>query len=193
MYNTADFSPLLGMEGFSDTLLRNHFTLYEGYVKNTNLLLEKLNTYTSPAPEWVEIKRRFGWEFNGMRLHELYFGNLTKEKKKLGQDSPLHKKIAEDFSSGEKLLENFVQTAGTRGIGWVVMYYDKKADQLFNVWVDDHATNHLSGCAPLLVMDMWEHAFMIDYGLKKPDYVEAFIKNIDWEEAEKRYETACRS
>jgi superoxide dismutase, Fe-Mn family len=190
MYDVVDFSRLLGMEGFSDALLNNHFTLYQGYVKNTNLLLEKLAGEQSATPELAEMKRRFGWEFNGMRLHELYFGNLTKDKKKLASDSPLYKKMAGNFGSADNCQKNFYQTAGLRGVGWVVMYYDKKADQLINVWVSDHAENHLTGCTPLLVMDMWEHAFMLDYGLKKPDYMSAFDKNIDWEEVERRYDDA---
>lgn len=190
MYDVVDFSHLLGMEGFSDTLLNNHFTLYQGYVKNTNLLLEKLSGEQSATPELAEMKRRFGWEFNGMRLHELYFGNLTKGKKKLDSVSVLAKKMAKDF--GADPMKNFLQTAGLRGVGWVVMYYDRKADRLFNVWIGDHNENHLTGCAPLLVMDMWEHAFMLDYGLKKPDYMAAFDKNIDWEEVERRYKS-CQS
>lgn len=188
MYDAIDFSGLLGMVGFSDTLLNNHFTLYQGYIKNANTLLEKLSAGEMGSPDYNEMKRRFGWEFNGMRLHEYYFGNLNKEKKTLGDDSPFYKKMIADFGSTDGAQKNFLQTAGMRGIGWVVMYYDKKADQLFNVWIDDHATNHLAGCTPLLVMDMWEHAFMTDYGLKKPDYMEAFMSNVDWEEVEKRYE-----
>lgn len=190
MYDVMDFSHLLGMEGFSDTLLNNHFTLYQGYVKNTNLLLEKLSGEQSTTPELAEMKRRFGWEFNGMRLHELYFGNLTKDKKKLENGSPLYKKMAENFGSADSCQKNFYQSAGLRGIGWVIMYYDKKADKIYNVWVTEHAENHLAGCTPLLVMDMWEHAFMTDYGLKKPDYMATFDKNIDWEEVEKRYQAA---
>jgi len=189
MYDAMDFSHLLGMEGFSDTLLNNHFTLYKGYVANTNTLIEKLDAGEMGSPDYNEMKRRFGWEFNGMRLHELYFGNLSKDKKNLGDDSPLYKKMVESFGSADG-QKNFTQTAGMRGIGWVVMYYDKKADKLFNVWIDDHATNHLTGCTPLLVMDMWEHAFMTDFGLKKPDYMEAFLTNVDWEAVEKRYEMA---
>lgn len=188
MYEVMDFSHLLGMEGFSDTLLNNHFTLYQGYVKNTNTLLEKLAGDQSSTPELAEMKRRFGWEWNGMRLHEMYFGNLTRDKKNLNANSPLSKKLTKDL--GADPMKNFTQTAGLRGVGWVVMYYDKKADQLINLWIGDHNENHLAGSAPLLVMDMWEHAFMLDYGLKKPDYIAAFIKNIDWEAVEKRYKAA---
>ncbi len=193
MYKAMDFSHLLGTPGFSDTLLSNHFTLYNGYVNNSNLLLEKLKEAQSGTPELNEMKRRFGWEFNGMRLHELYFGNMSKEEKKLDSGSMLGKKMAESFGSGEKSKKNFTESASLRGIGWTVMYYDKQADRLMNVWIDDHATNHLAGCAPILVMDMWEHAFISDYGLKKPDYMEAFMKSVDWEQAEKRLEMAMKN
>ncbi|HYE60124.1 MAG TPA: superoxide dismutase [Candidatus Kapabacteria bacterium] len=191
-YEAQDFSHLLGMQGFSDTLLNNHFTLYQGYVKNTNTLMEKLKTAEAGTPEYNELSRRFGWEWNGMRLHELYFGNMTKDKKDMGKESSLYKKMVEDFGSGEQCEKNFKATAGLRGIGWVVMYYDKKADRLFNVWIDDHATNHLTGAKPILIMDMWEHAFMIDYGLKKPEYMDAFINSVNWEEADRRFEEAKR-
>lgn len=185
-YSPKNFSSLLGMPGFSDSLLKNHFTLYEGYVKNTNAILEKLFTLQTGTPEFNELSRRFGWEFNGMRLHELYFGNMSKDKKTMGQETALYKKIIESFNSADKYQENFKITGTLRGVGWVVMYYDKKFDCLFNVWIDDHATNHLISCKPILVMDMWEHAFMIDYGLKKTDYIDAFVANIDWNEAESR-------
>ncbi|MFH1315565.1 MAG: hypothetical protein ABIH67_04170, partial [Candidatus Uhrbacteria bacterium] len=81
-YQTKNFSHLLGLPGFSDTMLQNHLTLYEGYVANTNKMIEKIiklhNDNQMNDPEFAELKRRFGWEFNGMRLHELYFENLTK-------------------------------------------------------------------------------------------------------------------
>lgn len=190
MYEAKDFSHLLGTPGFSDALLSTHFTLYQGYVKNTNAVLEKRNQYEAGTPEYNELTRRFGWEFNGMRLHELYFGNMSKEKKSLAEDAPLMKKMVESFGSGDACHNQFSQTASLRGIGWVVMYYDKKADRIFHVWIDDHGTNHLSGCTPLIVMDMWEHAFIAEYGLKKKDYMDAFVAAIDWEEVEKRFAQA---
>lgn len=186
MYTPQDFSSILGTPGFSDTLLNNHFTLYQGYVKNVNALLEKLQSTEAGTPEYSELKRRFGWEWNGMRLHELYFGNMNKTASALAQESPLYQKITTSFVSGENCEKDFRDTASLRGIGWVVMYYDKLADRLFNVWVDDHAENHLAGATPLLVMDMWEHAYTLDYGIKKADYVDAFVKAIDWAAVEGR-------
>ena len=92
IYEQKDFSYLLGMQGLSDILLTNHFSLYGGYVKNTNLILEKLSTTEKGSIEFSELNRRFSWEFNGMRLHELYFENLSKEKIDLDKNSNLFKK-----------------------------------------------------------------------------------------------------
>ena len=192
LYTPQDFTHLLGLPGFNDTLLKNHFMLYEGYVKNTNTILEKLSTSQSGTPEFNELSRRIGWEFNGMRLHELYFGNMSKDKKDLGQETPLYKKIVESFGSVDAGRDSFKKIGTLRGIGWVILYYDKKIDHLFNVWIDDHATNHLAGCKPIVIMDMWEHAFMLDYGLKKSDYINAFMANIDWDEGRRRFAEGIR-
>lgn len=180
MYEPKDFSSLLGTPGFSDQLLNNHFTLYQGYVKNVNTLLEKLQTAEAGTPEYSELKRRFGWEWNGMRLHELYFGNIGKTAIQLAPESSLYQKMTASFGSDENCEKDFRNVAALRGIGWVVLYYDRVADRLFNVWISDHAENHLAGATPLLVMDLWEHAFALDYGIKKADYVDAFVKAIDW-------------
>lgn len=179
-YEPKNFSSLIGTPGFSDTLLNNHFILYQGYVKNVNVLIEKLSAVQLGTPECSELQRRFGWEWNGMRLHELYFGNMAKNSTAPVQDSELAQSIMRIYGSHENWEKDFRAVGGMRGIGWVVMYYDRTADRLFNIWVSDHAENHLTGATPLLVMDMWEHAFMIDYGLKKADYVDAFVKAIDW-------------
>jgi Fe-Mn family superoxide dismutase len=188
-YQAADFSGLLGMEGFSDTLLQNHFKLYQGYVKNTNLLVEKLQAMLkegkTDTPEYAELKRRFGFEFNGMRLHEYYFGNL-KGKGELASSSPLYAAIARDFGSFDAWRKDFTSTGTMRGIGWVVLYLDQQGGRLFNSWIGEHEVNHPAGCKPILVMDVWEHAYMLDYQLERGKYIEAFFKNINWEAAAKR-------
>jgi len=185
MYEVKNFEKILGTPGFSDNLLSNHFKLYQGYVTNTNKLIELLKN--TSGPEYAELKRRFGWEFNGMRLHELYFGNLSKEPKTLDTNSDFTKKIAEDFGSFENWEKDFKTIASIRGIGWVILYYDPIAKKLFNVWINEHDIGHLSGAIPLLIMDVFEHAFITDYGLKKADYIEAFFKAIDWEMVIKRF------
>ncbi|MEE9400913.1 MAG: Fe-Mn family superoxide dismutase [Dehalococcoidia bacterium] len=188
-YNAKDYSSLIGMEGFSDTLLGNHFTLYQGYVTNTNKLLDTLATMLKDdkagTPEYAELKRRMGFEFNGMRLHEYYFENLG-GKGALDKSGKLGKKLAEEFGSYEDWGKDFRATAAMRGIGWTILYQDNLTGRLINQWINEHETGHPAGCTPILVLDVFEHAFMIDYGLKRADYIAAFFNSIDWGAAEAR-------
>jgi Fe-Mn family superoxide dismutase len=193
MYQIQDFKHLLGLQGLSDALLTNHFTLYEGYVNNTNKLMEKLAGMVAAdqvaTPEYAELKRRFGWEWNGMRLHELYFGNMTKTQVHT-EGGALHKKVIEQFGSAEAWEKDFRATSAMRGIGWVILAYDAQTDTLFNEWINEHDGGHLSGTVPVLVMDVFEHAFMLDYGIKRADYIETFFRSIDWEVVSGRYDQA---
>ncbi len=184
MFTAKTYERLLGTQGFSDALLKNHFGLYEGYVKNTNTLIEKLDAMahagTFGTPEYNELKRRFGWEWNGVRLHELYFDNMVKGAEPLPMTSPLMAKIVARWGSYENWARDFTATGSIRGIGWVILAHDKVSDQLFNIWVNEHDTGHLAGATPLLVMDVFEHAFMLDYGVKRADYITAFWNAVDW-------------
>ncbi|KCZ73192.1 superoxide dismutase [Candidatus Methanoperedens nitroreducens] len=183
-YELKSFEDLLGTEGFSNQLLRNHFTLYHGYVNNTNKLSDVLSTMVregmAGTPQYAELKRRFGWEWNGMRLHEYYFGNMIKGGRAIDKNSDLYKKIVKDFGSYENWEKDFKAIGMMRGIGWAMLYYDTAAGRLLNVWINEHDVGHLSGASPILIMDVFEHAFMIDYGVKKADYIESFFKAIDW-------------
>ena len=186
-YTAKDYTNLIGMAGFSESLLKNHFTLYQGYVTNTNKVLEildqKLKEDKTATPEFAELKRRVGWEFNGMRLHENYFDSLGGNGV-VANNSRLERKKIEDFGSAEAWEKDFRAAGAMRGIGWVVLYQDNENGRLFNCWINEHDAGHPSGCVPILVMDVFEHAFMLDYGLKRADYVEAFFKNIDWNAVE---------
>jgi Fe-Mn family superoxide dismutase len=168
MYTPKDFSHLFGISGMSDALLNNHFTLYQGYVTNTNKLMELMKGKEAGTPEFAELHRRFGWEWNGMRLHELYFGTIAKHGVALSERM-LKQKIDSTWGSYENWQKEFVGMAGMRGIGWVILAYDKKESKLFNVWVNEHDCGLLAGAVPLLVMDVFEHAFMVDYGLKREE------------------------
>jgi Fe-Mn family superoxide dismutase len=188
-YSAKDYAGLIGMAGFGETLLKNHFTLYQGYVTNTNKVLDALDGMLkadkAATPEFAELKRRLGWEFNGMRLHELYFENLG-GKAPLDKDGKLAKKMVESFGSVEAWEKDFRATGAMRGIGWVVMYEDLTNGRLINFWVNEHDVANAAGCQPVLIMDVFEHAFMLDYGLKRADYIESFFKNINWKAAEAR-------
>jgi superoxide dismutase, Fe-Mn family len=188
-YEAQDFSKLKGMTGFSDKALEMHFTLYQGYVKNANLLLEQLQQMATQtqmgSPAYAELKRRLGWEFDGMRLHELYFGNLGGNEA-LKKDSKLMKRLEDNFGSYDNWVADFKATGAIRGIGWVVLYEDPKNNRLINAWINEHDAGHLAGGNPLLIMDVFEHAYLPDYGLKRGDYIQAFFQNINWPAVEAR-------
>ncbi|MSU75166.1 MAG: superoxide dismutase [Candidatus Magasanikbacteria bacterium] len=192
-YQPKSFDHLLGTPGFSDQLLKNHFTLYQGYVTNVNKLndivvaLEKDGKFATP--EFAELNRRFGWEWNGMRLHELYFGNMSPKSSGAASGhagSALEEKMIKEWGSYEAWEKDFKAVGSMRGIGWAILYLDKEADRLFNVWINEHDVGHFAGCTPILVMDVFEHAFILDYGTKRADYIESFMKAVDWGVVEAR-------
>lgn len=193
IYSTKDFSALLGTPGFSDALLKQHFDLYAGYVKNANALHDELAAASPakpPTPAWSELKRRFGWEWNGMRLHEIYFGNLTRRRGAPTRDAGLLAQVARDFGSREAWEKDFRATGSLRGIGWAALVWEPGAGRLFDVWIDEHDRGALASCPILLLMDVFEHAYLTDYGTKRGEYIDAFLAAADWHEASRRFETA---
>lgn len=194
-YQAKDYSSLFGMEGFSDDLLKMHFQLYQGYVKNTNLLMNSLKEMGRSGKEmsydFGALKRRFGWEFDGMRLHELYFDNLG-EQSLLDKESPLYREIVKNFGSYEQWKKDFIATGMMRGIGWSILYRDSQTGFLFNTWINEHDLGHLATGSPLLVMDVFEHAYMPQYGLDRASYITAFFNNIRWSLVNQRYQEALK-
>lgn len=184
MYELKDFSHLIGMIGFSDTMLNNHFTLYKGYVDNANKLIGELDVVEKGGMEYGELKRRLGWEVNGIKLHEMYFGNLCKEKKEMGEKTK--EVLSKSYGSIEEWELSLKRNGTIRGIGWVLLVRDNDTGKVFHTWVGEHNVGNLLNVTILMVMDMWEHAFMTDYGIKKADYIAAFMNNIDWEVVESR-------
>ncbi len=194
MFEPMNFDRLIGTQGFSDTLLKNHFTLYQGYVKNSNTLVDTFKKMRDEdklaTTEAAELRRRFGWEFNGMRLHELYFGNMAKGGVALEKGERLGKKIAEDFGSMDVFMKEFKAIGAARGIGWAALVYDKQSGHLMNLWVNEHDVGHLATATPVLILDVFEHAYITDYSLKRADYIEAFFAAIDWNVANDRLTSA---
>lgn len=188
IYEPRKFDNLLGLSGFSDVMLKNHFALYEGYVKNVNICNDLLSVLKSGSPERSEICRRFGWEWNGMKMHELYFANLIKSYQELSQNGIFYNDIVASFCSYDKWLEGFKALGLTRGIGWAVLVKDKINNTLRNIWIGEHDMGHLVDQEILLVMDVWEHSYITDYGIKRADYIESFIKAINWDVVLERYQ-----
>lgn len=188
-YVAKNYSHLLGMPGFTSHLLQMHFKLYEGYVKNGNDLLAKLKTVDPASYEYGALKRRLGWEYDGMRLHELYFGNLGGNGMP-DRESSLFSALTAQFGDFEKWKKDFIATGSMRGIGWAILYLDREQGRLVNNWINEHDVGHLAGGAPILIMDVFEHAYMPQFGLDKAKYIEAFFNNIDWKIADQRYSQA---
>lgn len=183
MYSEQSFS-LENVTGLSPKQLEVHLKLYAGYVKNTNAILAKVTEYKKDsethAIALAELMRRFGFEFNGMRLHELYFESLGGK----GEITPgtLADAIATRWGSIDAWKAEFQAMGVMRGIGWVLLVHDPKANTLHNVWVSDHELGHLGGLPILIAMDVWEHAFMVDYlPAQRNEYVQTFFKNLNWD------------
>jgi Fe-Mn family superoxide dismutase len=186
---------LSGLTGISDKTLEMHFKLYEGYVKETNTLSEKIAEVLKDGkvdqeemPAYSELKRRLGFENNGMVLHELYFENL---KKNAGgdpaKDSTFRHAAAKSFKDYETWKADFIGVGKMRGVGWAICYQDPANGQLSNHWITLHEVGNIAGFKPILVMDVWEHAFILDYKpADRPKYIEAFFANIDWETVQRR-------
>ena len=194
-YEPMDFSELLGMDGFSDELLEDHFKLYQGYVTGINELLERLEEMAADGElktaEHAELRRRLGWEFDGMRLHELYFGNLGGDGRP-PSSGELYDRLSRASGGIDSWLAEFKAVGSMRGVGWAILYFDSAAGRVHNFWIGEHDCGHAVGGTPLLVMDVWEHAFMADYGTNRDEYIEAFLVNVDWRVVEKRLNAASR-
>jgi len=199
-YKAKQFN-LSGLNGISDRTLEMHFKLYEGYVAETNKLSEKIAEFLKDGkvdqeemPLYSELKRRLGFEFNGMILHEYYFENL---KNGGGGDpvrtSSFYEAAEASFGSYATWKADFVGTGKMRGVGWAMCYEQPETGRLSNHWISLHQTGEVAGFNPVLVMDVWEHAFLLDYKpAERPKYIEAFFSNIDWNASERRLKYAKR-
>lgn len=183
------------LKGISAKNIEEHVKLYNAYVKNTNVVLEKIEELQKDVEKNAyllgELGRRFSFEYNGMRNHEIYFSTLEGGPKDTDPKSSLYEKIVRDFGSYDIWLQRFKLLAMTRGIGWAVLWHDKKEDKLINAWVDEQHLGQLSECVPILTIDMWEHAFVSDYQPSgKKQYVEDFMTNVNWSFVESRLSQA---
>lgn len=181
----------LQLDGISSEQLEQHYKLYQGYVTNTNTLNDKLaemrESGKSGTPEYNELRRRFGFEYDGMILHEYYFGNMTGNGGSAPTSGKLAEKLKEDFGSVDAWEADFKATGMMRGIGWAVLYQDPNTGRLQNFWITDHEYGHPAGFTPILVMDVWEHAYCVDWKpTERAKYVDAFFRNINWKTVESR-------
>jgi Fe-Mn family superoxide dismutase len=195
-YKAKQFK-LSGLQGISDETLKMHFALYEGYVKNTNLLMEQIAEITHKKkasgldPAYAELTRHLGFEVGGMVLHEYYFENLAPKGR--ASPSPDFKRVLDrSFDGFENWKTAFAAVGEIRGVGWAILYQDPVTEKLSNHWIALHQDGVPSGFKPLLVMDVWEHAFLLDYKpAERGKYIEAFFSNVDWDAVHHRLITAA--
>ena len=178
------------LQGISQKQLDVHIKLYEGYVKFLNTLgdtqKELVKESEKNAYALSEVTRRIGFEFNGMRMHEHYFSQWT------GSASPIHGALEDalsaQYGSYEAWEAEFKAISMMRGIGWAILSYDKTGQKFFNHFVADHELGQLNTTDTILALDMWEHAYMVDYTpAEKKSYVEAFFKNLNGDIIAKRF------
>ncbi|MDT7689842.1 MAG: superoxide dismutase, Fe-Mn family [Acidobacteriota bacterium] len=201
-YKAKQFD-LSGLNGISDQTLEMHFKLYEGYVTNTNTLTHKIAEILQDGrvdqeemPAYSELTRRMGFEYNGMVLHEWYFGNMKKGSTTTDpeKNSRLYQLAEASFGSYEIWKADFMSVGKMRGVGWAVCYQDPVNERLSNHWITLHEVGNIAGFVPILVMDVWEHAYLLDYKpADRPKYIEAFFSNINWAACEQRLQQGVQS
>lgn len=180
-YAVRDYSRLRGLKGIPDALIEAHLMLYEGYVRNINILNRRLSETRSGIPEWAEMTRRVGFEINGMRLHELYFENLAPRGAFLPRR--VEALFGLNWESSAAWEKEFRAMGEMRGVGWVILYRDPVTRRLSNHWIGLHEQGHPAGFTPILVMDVWEHAYT---GMPRSEYIDAFFDNLNWDVVEAR-------
>jgi Fe-Mn family superoxide dismutase len=185
------------LKGISAKTIEEHLKLYSGYVKHANLILEKIEEMGKDSEKNAyalgEMQRRFGFEWGGMRNHEFYFAHLEGGARALSATSELKNAIEAEWGSFDVWLARFKAIAMTRGVGWAMLYYDKKTDRLVNAWIDEQHLGQLIDASPVLCLDMWEHSFVADYQPSgKKNYVEDFFSNLNWETAETNFSSSKR-
>jgi superoxide dismutase, Fe-Mn family len=193
-YKEQAFDHLRGLNGISDAQITEHLQLYAGYVKQVNGLTGELAELRGQGkaagtnPEFAELTRRLGFEYNGMILHEYYFENLkSNSEPQPSAGSGLAQALSQAFGSVELWAEDFHAIGEMRGVGWAILFEDPVTDRLSNHWITLHQEGIPAGFKPLLVMDVWEHAYMRDYkATERKKYVAAFFRNIDWARVERR-------
>ena len=184
------------LNGISEKQIATHLELYVGYIKHTNLIREKIREFENSDNEKnafiiAELRRRFNFEFNGMRMHEYYFEQLEGNANKINTNGVLWEVVSEKYSSFKNFIEHFKTVGKSRGVGWTILYWDNREQTTHIVWVGDHELGQLAGLPVILAMDMWEHAYMMDYApTEKKYYIEAFFANLNWNICEERFKNS---
>lgn len=196
MYTEKQFS-IPQLDGISAESIKQHLGLYAGYVKNFNAISTLLPEYAKDSEKHAqalsELIRRRSFEFDGMRLHELYFAQFEGGASPMPTSGPLYDALVKDYSQPEH-LEPYLKAIGNmRGPGWALLYWDSQAKQFLAGFAGEQHQGHFATLPIILALDVWEHAFLLDYGASgKGKYLDAFFKNLNWGVIEKRFADSAR-
>lgn len=182
MYEAKKFDSIRGLSGISEKTMTEHYKLYEGYVKKYNEITEKLSAVDLESANQTysdirSLKVDLTFALGGVKNHEVYFGHLGG---KGGQPSgKLLSQIKKDFGSFEAWQKDMKAT-GMAGRGWAWLAWDWKLERLFNFIGDAQNTYPVWNCTPLIALDVYEHAYYLDFATKRADYIDVFFSNLDW-------------
>lgn len=185
MIQKVDFRYSDDITVVSRTQFEVHVRLYEGYVNSINKIDEELRQTDTDRSEantifgkFRDLKRGETYALNGVILHELYFQNIGGTQ---SEPDPLTaQKISQDFGCVTDWYEDFIATAKVSR-GWAVLAYEQRTGKLRNVSLDSHDLGNIAYYAPVLVLDMYEHAYFLQYADNKAEYINRFMRNINWE------------
>lgn len=191
-YPTKTFT-IPQLDGISTKSVEEHLGLYAGYVKNFNAISAKLVEYAQDSEKHAhalsELIRRKSFEFDGMRLHELYFAQFEGGAKALDPNSALGQALTAAYH--EYFVPYFTAIGSMRGPGWAILYYDPVQKEFQAGFAGEQHQGHFATLPIILALDVWEHAYLLDHGAQgKAKYIEAFFKNLNWSELESRFDTA---
>lgn len=191
-YEAKEFNLPGDLPGLSDKQIDVHLGLYKGYVTHVNTIGEQIATLkANDTNQYVvnELRRRLAFEFDGMRLHEYYFEQLEEGAQSPNTESEFAIAVSQKYGSWDGFIAHIKEVAGTRGIGWILVTHDPRHDEVHTSWVSDHELGQLAGLPILMAIDMWEHAFMVDYVPgEKASYLDAYLNNVNWSRIEKRFD-----
>lgn len=175
----------------AETLRIHYEVLYKGYVDNTNKILQNLEIArnTSDYRNIKSLEKDLSFFGSGAILHKLFFENMTPNR--TGISPELEKQINQDFGSVAQMLEQFTEASKTvEASGWCLLVWVPEWNNLQILQCEKHQNLTLWGCKPLLILDMWEHSYFLQYKTKRPEYIQAFWNIVDWQEVSTRFE--CR-
>lgn len=188
MFIPKTFNSINGINGLSERQMQEHYKLYEGYVKKVNEISEKLATVDKASANATysdlrALKLGYAFALNAIKSHELFFGHISGKGGK--PEGPMGKLIEEAYGSFDTWQEDMEKT-GIAARGWVWCAYDLDQKKIFNFLGDTHDTYPAWNCVPLVALDVYEHAYFIDYGVNRADYIKAVFASLDWTFIEER-------